>query len=75
MFVSCLEGTLHTSLITQILVETARFVRSNGGQVEVLLRVKQAANPAFKFLEPGHVLHPYYRWVLDTDPQVKPPLK
>ncbi|GAX76469.1 hypothetical protein CEUSTIGMA_g3914.t1 [Chlamydomonas eustigma] len=53
----------------KILVETARFVRTNGGQVEVLLRVKQAKNPAFKFLEPGHALHPYYRWVLDTDPQ------
>lgn len=54
----------------QILAETARFVRVNGGQVEVLLRVKQANNPAFSFLSPSHPMHAYYRWVIETNPQV-----
>ena len=45
-------------------------MRSNGGQVEVLLRVKQAGKPQFAFLQPEDQLHAYYRWVLDTNPQV-----
>ncbi len=51
-------------------METARFVRSNGGQVEVLLRVKQAANPLFGFLLPGNAMHAYYRWAVESNPQV-----
>lgn len=30
-------------------------------QLEVLLRVKQSANPAFSFLFPGDTLHPFYQ--------------
>ena len=30
-------------------------------QLEVLLRVKQSANPAFSFLFPGDILHPFYQ--------------
>jgi hypothetical protein len=58
-------------LSPQVLVETARFVRrSGGGQVEVLLRVKQGSNPTFSFLFPGDRSHPYYRWIVDTNPKV-----
>lgn len=46
-------------------------MRANGGQVEVLLRVKQANNPAFCFLSPSHPMHAYYRWVIETNPQVR----
>ena len=58
-------------LVAQILVETARFVRSNGAQVEVLLRVKQAGNPHFSFLTHGDPLNPYFRWILEANPQVR----
>lgn len=52
------------------MIETARFVRKGGGQVEVLLRVRQASNPTFTFLLPGNALYPYYRWIVDANPQV-----
>lgn len=45
----------------QVLRQTADFVRGGGPQLEVLLRVKQAGNPAFAFLEPTDRLHPFYR--------------
>lgn len=47
----------------QIISQTAKFVRSNGGQVELLLRVKHGANPNFAFLRPDDRLFPYYRCV------------
>lgn len=54
----------------QIIQETANFVRNAGGQMEVVLRVRQGSTPQFSFLMPHDRLHAYYRWVLDTDPQV-----
>ena len=54
----------------QIVIETARFVRKGGGQVEVLLRVRQASNPTFSFLQPGDPGYPYYRWIVDANPEV-----
>lgn len=47
----------------QTIVRTAEFVRSNGNQVEVLLRVKHGDNPNFAFLISLDRLHPYYRCV------------
>jgi hypothetical protein len=67
---ACLLTCSLVSPLPQILMETARFVKANGGQVEVLLRVKQAANPLFGFLMPGNAMHAYYRWVLECNPQV-----
>lgn len=58
------------SCARQVLVETARFVRRSGGQVEVLLRVKQGSNPTFSFLFPRDRSHLYYRWIVETDPKV-----
>jgi hypothetical protein len=45
----------------QIISQTAKFVRGNGSQVEVLLRVKHGANPNFAFLKLDDRLFPYYR--------------
>lgn len=53
----------------KIITETAKFLRINGGQVEVLLKVKQASNPNFGFLNHDHPLHPYYRWIVDANPR------
>jgi len=38
--------------------------------VEVLLRVRQAANPTFNFLLPGNINYPYYRWIVEANPKV-----
>ena len=54
----------------QIMAQTARFVREAGGQAEFVLRVRQAANPAFAFLAPGDRCHAYFRWLLEATPQV-----
>lgn len=54
----------------QIMAQTARFVREAGGQAEFVLRVRQAANPAFAFLAPGDRCHAYFRWLLEAAPQV-----
>lgn len=53
----------------QVIKQTADFVRSSGGQLEVLLRVKQGGNPLFGFLLPADRLHPFYRWLVETRPQ------
>jgi len=45
-------------------------VRQAGGQTEFVLRVKQAANPNFSFLEPKDQQHPYFRWLVSTKPEV-----
>eukprot|EP00850_Spirogloea_muscicola_P019609 SM000195S05256 [mRNA] locus=s195:68190:76507:- [translate_table: standard] len=49
----------------QIVAHTARFVRANGAQSEIVLRVKQAGDAAFAFLMPGHARHAYFRFLVD----------
>ena len=51
-------------------MQTAKFVRGSGGQTEFVLRVKQAGNPNFRFLDPKDRLHSYFRWLVETNPQV-----
>lgn len=48
----------------------ASFVRAGGLQAELMLSVRQARNPLFEFLRHDSPLHPYYRWVLQADPEV-----
>lgn len=45
----------------QIIAQTAKFVRTNGKQVELVLRVKHGSNANFAFLVPSDRLFPYYR--------------
>ncbi|GAB4818444.1 hypothetical protein N2152v2_005490 [Parachlorella kessleri] len=53
----------------KVVQQTASFVREGGGQLEILLRVKQAGNPLFSFLLPADPLHAFYRWLVETRPQ------
>lgn len=53
-----------------MIAQTAAFVREAGGQSEFRLGVAQAGNPNFAFLRPDDRLFPYYRWLLQADPQV-----
>lgn len=43
---------------------------NSASQFEVLLKVKQASNPDFAFLYPGHTLHPYYTWLRQRDSKI-----
>lgn len=56
----------------QIILQTAKYVRQSGGQTEFVLRVKQAYNPNFEFLEPKSLQHAYFRWLVATKPEVRP---
>eukprot|EP00803_Ostreobium_quekettii_P001540 evm.model.scf_347.13 EVM.evm.TU.scf_347.13 scf_347:93991-97290(+) len=65
-----LKGSLPTTQrMHKLISQTANFVRDAGGQVEVVLRVKQANNPNFRFLMPDTPLFEYYRWVLENNPK------
>lgn len=34
-----------------------------------MLRVKHGSNPTFGFLFPDHALYPYFKWLVDCDPE------
>lgn len=43
-----------------IIEKTAKFIASQGAQMEILIKAKQGDNPQFKFLNRDSNLHPYY---------------
>uniref|UniRef100_A0A182SKE1 SURP motif domain-containing protein n=1 Tax=Anopheles maculatus TaxID=74869 RepID=A0A182SKE1_9DIPT len=47
-----------------VIEKTAKFIASQGGQMEILLKTKQANNPLFDFLNQSGRLFRYYRHVL-----------
>lgn len=54
-----------TEKVHQIIARTALFVNKNGGQSEIILRVKQGDNPTFGFLMPDHHLHAYFKYLVE----------
>ncbi|GBP35442.1 Protein suppressor of white apricot [Eumeta japonica] len=46
--------------LNAIIEKTAKFIASQGAQMEILLRAKQADNVQFQFLTKDSPLHPYY---------------
>ncbi|KAF3453420.1 hypothetical protein FNV43_RR03860 [Rhamnella rubrinervis] len=60
-----------TEKVHQIIARTALFVSKQGGQSEIILRVKQGDNPAFGFLMPDHHLHVYFRFLVDHQDLLK----
>jgi hypothetical protein len=52
------------------MLQTAKFVRQEGDQLELVLRVRQGQNASFAFLKPDSQLHEYYRWLVHAQPQV-----
>lgn len=50
----------------QIIEKTAKFIASNGAQMEILIKTRQANNEKFRFLNTDDNLYPYYRLVLDA---------
>ncbi|XP_071730681.1 uncharacterized protein [Rutidosis leptorrhynchoides] len=63
---SLVQNLPPTEKVHQIIARTALFVSKNGGQSEIVLRVKQGDNPTFGFLMPDHHLHPYFRFLVDN---------
>lgn len=57
----------------QVMMQTARFVRQEGDQLELVLRIRQGHNASFRFLKPDSHLHDYYRWLVHAEPQVSSP--
>lgn len=51
-------------------MQTARFVRHEGDQLELVLRIRQGHNASFAFLRPDSPLYDYYRWLVHAQPQV-----
>ena len=51
-------------------MQTARFVRQEGDQLELVLRIRQGHNASFTFLRPDSPLYDYYRWLVHAQPQV-----
>ncbi|KAI5721903.1 hypothetical protein M8J76_000620 [Diaphorina citri] len=49
-----------------IIEKTASFINSQGAQMEILLKMKQASNPHFGFLSFDNPLYPFYRHVLSA---------
>jgi hypothetical protein len=47
--------------------KTAAFVKAQGPQAEILLKVKQANDPKFSFMQEGHRLHDYYNLLKTSD--------
>jgi len=47
-----------------IIEKTARFIATQGAQMEILIKAKQANNAQFDFLSQGGQLQPYYRHLL-----------
>lgn len=61
-----------------IIEKTARFIASQGVQMEILLKAKQSNNVQFEFLTQNSTLNPYYRHMINaikdgTYPQTKEP--
>lgn len=54
-----------TVKLNQIIEKTAKFISSQGLQMEILLKTKQAANPQFNFLNHDGLYNSYYKHILN----------
>lgn len=49
-----------------IIEKTARFIASQGPQMEILIKAKQSNNPQFEFLNQNNRYNKYYKHVLNA---------
>ena len=55
-----------TMKLHAIIEKTAKFIASQGTQMEIILKTKQAKNPLFDFLAHSDPLNPYYKFLVDA---------
>lgn len=53
-----------TVKLNQIIEKTAKFISSQGPQMEILLKTKQSSNPQFEFLNHNGQYNAYYKHIL-----------
>ena len=58
------EISLHQ--LATLIEKTSEFIATQGAQMSILMRAKEAHNPKFQFLNPGNPYHPIYIQVLET---------
>lgn len=49
-----------------IIEKTAKFISTQGAQMEILIKAKQANNPLFEFLNQNSRLNPFYKHSLQS---------
>ena len=49
--------------LATVIEKTSEFIATQGTQMEILMRAKEAANPKFQFLNPDNAYHPIYKQV------------
>ncbi|CAH1730484.1 unnamed protein product [Chironomus riparius] len=54
----------NTVKLNQIIEKTAKFISSQGPQMEILLKTKQSSNPQFEFLNHNGQYNAYYKHIL-----------
>ena len=57
------EISLHQ--MATVIEKTSEFMATQGAQMEILMRAKEAHNPKFQFLNPGNPYHSIYKQVLE----------
>ena len=57
------EISLHQ--LANLIEKTSEFIATQGAQMSILMRAKEAHNPKFQFLNPGNPYHPIYIQVLE----------
>ena len=50
-----------------IILHTIKHIRTKGLQFEIFLKVKEARNPLFSFLDSTHIYHPLYEYIKGLD--------
>ena len=50
-----------------IILHTIKHIRTKGLQFEIFLKVKEARNPLFSFLDTTHIYHPLYEYIKGLD--------
>lgn len=55
-----------TTKVQAIIEKTARFIATQGPQMEILIKAKQANNPLFDFLNQRGRLNPFYKHTLQS---------
>ena len=58
-----IEISLHQ--MAQLIEKTSEFIATQGAQMSILMRAKEAHNPKFQFLNPGNPYHTIYTQVLE----------